>query len=155
MGILVWLSTTRAIKSNTRTNWTLKVFFAQVTFVLFAIFKIILHPRKNQLMMMMMGANRKVQEINVKLNECEPKSEIKSRSKSWYVLEVEKQKSSQIGSVLTVNLFWYFSWKRGQHGSWWKPCCCWQQFSRWGKVRTYHIFFMIITVWYYNSNRDL
>ena len=68
-------------------------------------------------MMMMMGANQKVQEINVKLNECEPKSEIKSRSKSWYVLEVEKQKSSQIGSVLTVNLFWYFSWKRGQHGS--------------------------------------
>ena len=115
-------------------------------------FKIILRPRRNQLMM---EANQKVQEINVKLNECKPKSEIKSRSKSWYVLEVEKQKSSQIGSVLTVNLFWYFSWKRGQHGSWWKPCCCWQQFSRWGKVRPYQIFFMIITVWYYNSNRDL
>ena len=65
-------------------------------------FKIILHPRRNQLMM---EANQKVQEINVKLNECKPKSEIKSRSKSWYVLEVEKQKSSQIGSVLTVNLF--------------------------------------------------
>ena len=68
-------------------------------------FKIILRPRRNQLMMMMMEANQKVQEINVKLNECKPKSEIKSRSKSWYVLEVEKQKSSQIGSVLTVNLF--------------------------------------------------
>ena len=65
-------------------------------------FKIILRPRRNQLMM---EANQKVQEINVKLNECKPKSEIKSRSKSWYVLEVEKQKSSQIGSVLTVNLF--------------------------------------------------
>ena len=45
-------------------------------------FKIILHPRRNQLMM---EANQKVQEDNVKLNECKPKSEIKSRSESWYM----------------------------------------------------------------------
>ena len=63
------------------------------------------------------GSKPKGTRDQYKLNECKPKSEIKSRSKSWYVLEVEKQKSSQIGSVLTVNLFWYFSWKRGQHGS--------------------------------------
>ena len=39
------------------------------------------------------------------------------KSKSQYVLEVEKQKSPQIVSVLIINMYWYFSWKRGQHGS--------------------------------------
>ena len=33
----------------------------------------------------MMEANQKVQEDNVKLNECKPKSEIKSTSESWYM----------------------------------------------------------------------
>ena len=32
-----------------------------------------------------MEANQKVQEINVKLNKCERKSEIKSKSESWYM----------------------------------------------------------------------
>ena len=44
-------------------------------------------------------------------------SNLGCKSKSRYVLEVEKQKSSQIVSVLTINVYWYFSWQRGQHGS--------------------------------------
>ena len=32
---------------------------------------------------MTMEANQKVQEINIKLNECKPKSEFKSKYKSW------------------------------------------------------------------------
>ena len=65
-----------------------------------------------------MEANQKVQEINVKLNKCERKSEIKSKSESWYMYQrLKKQKSSQIVIVLIINMYWYFIWKRGQHGS--------------------------------------
>ena len=50
-------------------------------------FKIILHPRRNQLMM---EANQKVQEINITLNEYMPefKSEYKSKYKSWSSSEI-------------------------------------------------------------------
>ena len=44
-------------------------------------------------------------------------------------------------------MYWYFSWKRGQHGSWWKRGCCWQRFPRWGKkMRLYQIFSMVVTI---------
>ena len=49
-------------------------------------------------------------------------------------------------SVLIIYMYWSFSWKRGQHGSWWKLGCCWQRFPRWWKNEALSDFSMIVMI---------